>query len=97
MKGSPAVPGGPLTSKPTWFDTLGCSTVSAFFVSGGVGTPLRPGTKENQRWERIDDHAPVKDGVAMCGRVRVDCGASIYRMMAKAQDGLGRFGCKKQL
>ena len=97
MKGSPAVPGGPLTSKPTSLDTLGCPAASAFFVSGGAGTRLRPGTKENQRWERTDGQAPGKDGVAMCGRVRVDCGASIYRMMAKAQDGLGRFGCKKQL
>ena len=33
MKGSPAVPGGPLTSKPTWSNTSGCSTTSAFLVS----------------------------------------------------------------
>jgi hypothetical protein len=29
--GNPAVPGGPLTSKPAWSNTLGCSTTSAFF------------------------------------------------------------------
>jgi hypothetical protein len=34
MKGNPAMPGGPLTSKPTWSNTLPeCSTTSAFFVS----------------------------------------------------------------
>jgi hypothetical protein len=26
------MPGGPLTSKPTWSNTQGCSTTSAFFV-----------------------------------------------------------------
>ncbi len=30
MKGSPASPGGSLASKPTWSDTSGCSTTSAF-------------------------------------------------------------------
>jgi hypothetical protein len=33
MKGNPAVPGGSLTSKPTWSHTAGCSTTSAFFVA----------------------------------------------------------------
>jgi hypothetical protein len=33
MKDDPAVPGSPLTSMPTWSNTLGCSTTSAFFVS----------------------------------------------------------------
>src|SRR5579871_1746510 len=31
MKGIPAVPGGRLTSKPTWSNRSGCSTTSAFF------------------------------------------------------------------
>jgi hypothetical protein len=31
MKGNPAVPGGSLMSKPTWWNTPGCSTTSAFF------------------------------------------------------------------
>ena len=36
MKSNPVVPGGSLTSKPTWFDTLpGCPTASAFFVACG--------------------------------------------------------------
>ena len=30
MKGNPAVPGGLSTSKPTWSNTSGCSTTSAF-------------------------------------------------------------------
>jgi hypothetical protein len=30
MKGDPAMPGSPLTSKPTWSNTSGCSTTSAF-------------------------------------------------------------------
>jgi uncharacterized protein YbcI len=34
MKGNPAVPGGQLTSKPTWSNALGRSTTSAFFVVG---------------------------------------------------------------
>src|SRR5256885_4159266 len=32
MKDSLAPPGGPLTSKPTWFRPSGCRTTSAFFV-----------------------------------------------------------------
>jgi len=31
MKGNSAVPGGQLTSKPTWSNTCGCSSTSAFF------------------------------------------------------------------
>jgi len=34
MKGNPAVPGGSLKSKPTWLNTLTCSTASDFFVAG---------------------------------------------------------------
>src|ERR1700676_1628393 len=32
MKGTPNWLDGPLTSKPTWSNTSGCSTTSAFFV-----------------------------------------------------------------
>jgi len=32
MKDSPAVPGGPLTSKPTWSNASGRSATPAFFV-----------------------------------------------------------------
>ena len=35
MKSNPAVPGGSLTSKPTWSNTSGCSATSAFFVLAG--------------------------------------------------------------
>jgi chaperonin GroEL len=31
MKGNPALPGGPLKSKPTWLSTYGCLAASAFF------------------------------------------------------------------
>jgi hypothetical protein len=31
MKGDPAVPGSPLTNKPTWSNAFRCSTTSAFF------------------------------------------------------------------
>src|ERR1700745_4297478 len=37
MKGSPAVPGGPLTSKPTWPNAAGRSATSAFFFAPGGG------------------------------------------------------------
>src|SRR5947208_17198826 len=33
MKDDPGVPGSPLTSKPTWSNTLECSTTSAFFFA----------------------------------------------------------------
>jgi hypothetical protein len=33
MKSNPAVPGGSLESKPTWLNTYGCSTTSAFLLS----------------------------------------------------------------
>src|SRR5690348_3538535 len=40
MKGSPAVPGGPLTSKPTWSNAAGRSATSAFFSPrGGAERP----------------------------------------------------------
>jgi len=42
MKGNPAVPGGLLTSKPTWLCTKGCSATSAFFVFRWRGQPQRP-------------------------------------------------------
>ena len=31
MESNPAVPGGSLTSKPTWSNTFGCFATSAFF------------------------------------------------------------------
>ena len=43
MKGNPAVPGGPLTSKPTWWNTSGYSTTSAFFALSFLNTPLTTG------------------------------------------------------
>ena len=49
MKGNPAVPGGPLTSKPTWSNTSGCSTTSAFCLLAVVrGRPQA--TREERRW-----------------------------------------------
>ena len=37
MKSNPAVPGGSLTSKPTWSNAFGCSATSAFFLYVGIG------------------------------------------------------------
>ena len=34
MRGNPAAPRSPLTSKPTWSNTFGCSATSAFFTLG---------------------------------------------------------------
>src|SRR5258708_4860987 len=52
MKGNPAVPEGSLTSKPTWWNTFGCPTTSAFFSlalardgrdhEGGTDEQVRP-------------------------------------------------------
>ena len=39
MKGSPAVPGGPLPSKPTWFSAFRVFNHVGFFVAGGMGQP----------------------------------------------------------
>ena len=39
MKGNPAVPGGPLKSKPTWLSTYECLAASAFF-SPAVGREM---------------------------------------------------------
>jgi carbon storage regulator len=36
MKSNPVLPGGSLTSKPTWPDTFGCSAMSALFVFCGI-------------------------------------------------------------
>ena len=35
MEGNPDLPGGSLASKPTWWNTSGCSATSAFFVLAG--------------------------------------------------------------
>ena len=39
MKSNPALPGGSLTSKPTWSNAFGCSATSAFFVLVGRRGP----------------------------------------------------------
>ena len=36
MKGNPSVPGGLLTSKPTWLNALGCLATSVFFAGNHV-------------------------------------------------------------
>jgi hypothetical protein len=37
MKSNLALPGGLLTSKPTWSNAFGCSTTSAFLFYFGAG------------------------------------------------------------
>src|SRR4051795_11254041 len=51
MKGNPALPGGPLTSKPTWSDTPGpgCPTTSIFFALALDGRDPEGGTHEQAR------------------------------------------------
>ncbi len=53
MKSNPAVPGGSSKSKPTWSNTSGCSTTSAFFRGGAVAisTVSRNGSgPEKAKW-----------------------------------------------
>src|SRR2546422_10656844 len=49
MKGNPAMPGGPLTSKPTWSNTRGCSATSVFFFAWDRLQPqeIKPMDKSN--------------------------------------------------
>jgi uncharacterized protein YbcI len=54
MKGNPAVPGGSLTSKPTWSNTSECSTTSAFLFPG-----TRDGTQA-QGTNRMDKSKTTK-------------------------------------
>ncbi len=41
MKGTPAKPGGSLTSKPAWSNTFGCSATSAFLFAAVRGARKR--------------------------------------------------------
>ena len=61
MKGSPAVPGGSLTSKPTWSKTSGFSTTSAFLVSASPGRRSQPTARTTGR-----------QGAASCTRSSTD-------------------------
>jgi len=46
MESNPAVPGGSLASKPTWSNSFGCSTTSAFFCFSVVqDTPYLSGRR----------------------------------------------------
>jgi hypothetical protein len=48
MKGKPAVPGGPLESKPTWLNTSGCSATSAFLFAVTRGGRNYQGRTQDQ-------------------------------------------------
>jgi hypothetical protein len=55
MKGNPAMPGGPLTSKPAWLNTSGYSTMPAFFslaLAGGDRNHERDQHDEQSRINR---------------------------------------------
>ena len=41
MKSNPALPGGSLTSKPTWSNTFGCSATSVFLARTRAETDPR--------------------------------------------------------
>jgi hypothetical protein len=59
MKGNPAVPGGSLTSKPTWSNAFGCPTTSAFLLSatrsgiGRTGSCKEPASLDREGTEPI--------------------------------------------
>jgi hypothetical protein len=64
MNNNPALPGGLLESKPTWLNTFGCSTTSAFFVLGGKRRLVEgdsPITEENARVPNQTDGAGFKE------------------------------------
>jgi hypothetical protein len=55
VKGNSALPGGSLVSKPTWSNTCGCSTTSAFFVlGGGRGADRRFFVERYDLWQNND-------------------------------------------
>src|SRR5690242_7054572 len=71
MKGNPVVPGGSLTSKPTWSHTSGCSTTSAFFHGGPVAIVLLdPGQDEAADRQAAGHEKRVPDGQATAERRR---------------------------
>ena len=53
MKGNPDVPGGSLTSKPTWWNISGCFTTSAFLFLALRRVPIRP----HQNQARVAPHS----------------------------------------
>jgi hypothetical protein len=57
MRGSPVRPGGPLTSKPTWWNTFGFSATSFFFaltVPGTIATTVpNPAEQEDRDVENV--------------------------------------------
>ena len=66
MKGNPVLPGGSLKSKPTWWNTFGCSAMSAFFrlallqpLASGI---LKMGGKTDVAKGRIKEAAGVLTG-----------------------------------
>src|SRR4051794_735857 len=62
MKGNPAVPGGPLTSKPAGSNTLGCSSLPAFFsppVNCGQKPMLTPTARLGPPEGCAGAHAPL--------------------------------------
>src|SRR4051794_35599119 len=60
MKGNPAVPGGPLTSKPAWSNTQWYSTTPVFFHSRWRATA--PATREGP-------NDPIQFGHGATGRL----------------------------
>jgi len=55
MKSNPERPGGSLTSKPTWSNTSGCATTSAFFIFDGVSrSRLLRGLREGTPMEEVE-------------------------------------------
>src|SRR5688572_14485778 len=70
MKGNPDVPGGPLTSKPTWSNTSGCSATSAFFrqEKGDDMIQEHELTHRQEREQEKEEHTPPTPGKYLTSR-----------------------------
>jgi len=68
MKSNPVLPGGSLTSKPTWMDTFGCPAMSAFFVFCGIA-PLETGELKDRPMlvlsRKLNESIVINDNVVV--------------------------------
>ena len=97
MKGNPAVPGGPSTSKPTWSHTSGCSTTSAFFRGGTVrsqsaGCSGRDQDSKRRNGPRPLDRARTCKGVVHASRL---ASGKVAGVTPGRQGYVVRFGCRR--
>src|SRR5579884_3805829 len=95
MRGSPAVPGGPLTSKPTWPNAAGRSATSVFFrptvalTSGAPGGGMVIDPPLPQSLHRPRPKENVNHGYPCC-RAGVAGVSACCRSRARVLHGLAR-------